>query len=32
VAAVQKLLAQLIEKKYVGRGEKDGRWRVFVTQ
>ena len=32
VAAVQKLLAQLIEKKYVERGEKDGSWRVFVTQ
>ena len=24
--------AQLIEKKYVERGEKDGSWRVFVTQ
>ena len=32
IAAVQKLLAQLIEKKYVERGEKDGSWRVFVTQ
>ena len=32
VAAVQKLLGQLLEKKYVERGEKDGSWRVFVTQ
>ena len=28
----QKLLDQLIKKKYVERGEKDGSWRVFVTQ
>ena len=32
IAAIQKLLDQLIQKKYVERGEKDGRWRVFVTQ
>ena len=32
VAAVQKLMGQLIDKKYVERGEKDGSWRVFVTQ
>lgn len=30
--AIQKLLGQLIEKKYIERGEKDGSWRVFVTQ
>ena len=32
MAAIQKLLDRLIEKKYVERGEKDGSWRVFVTQ
>ena len=32
VTAIQKLLEQLIQKKYVERGEKDGSWRVFVTQ
>jgi DNA-binding IclR family transcriptional regulator len=32
IAAIQKLLDQLIKKKYVERGEKDGGWRVFVTQ
>lgn len=32
IASIQKLLAQLITKKYVERGEKDGSWRVFVTQ
>lgn len=32
VAAIQKLLDQLLQKKYVERGEKDGSWRVFVTQ
>ncbi len=32
IAAIQKLLGQLIQKKYVERGEKDGSWRVFVTQ
>ena len=29
---IQKLLDQLLQKKYVERGEKDGSWRVFVTQ
>ena len=32
IAAIQKLLDQLIKKKYVERGEKDGSWRVCVTQ
>ncbi len=32
IAAIQKLLDQLIQKKYVERGVKDGSWRVFVTQ
>ena len=32
IAAIQKLIEQLIQKKYVERGEKDGTWRVFVTQ
>ena len=32
MAAIQKLLDRLIEKRYVERGEKDGSWRVFVTQ
>ena len=32
IAAIQKLLDKLIEKNYVERGEKDGSWRVFVTQ
>jgi len=32
VTAIQKLLDQLIHKKYVERGEKEGSWRVFVTQ
>ncbi len=31
VAAIQKLLDKLIQKKYVERGEKDGSWRVFIT-
>ena len=31
MAAIQKLLDQLIQKKYVERGDKDGSWRVFVT-
>lgn len=31
VAAIQKLLGQLIVKKYVERGE-NGSWKVFVTQ
>lgn len=32
VTAIQKLLNQLISKKYVECGEKDGSWKVFVTQ
>ncbi len=32
IAAIQKLLDQLIQKKYVERGEKEGSWRVFLTQ
>ena len=32
MTAVKKLLDQLISKKYVARGEKEGSWRVFVTQ
>jgi len=32
ITAIQKLLDQLLEKKYVERGEKDGSWRVYVTQ
>ena len=32
IVAIQKLLDQLQTKKYVERGEKDGSWRVFVTQ
>ena len=32
IAAIQKLLDQLISKKYVERGEKEGYWRVFLTQ
>ena len=32
IAAIQKLLDQLIKKKYVERGEKEGSWRVCVTQ
>lgn len=32
IAAIQKLLEQLISKKYVERGEKEGSWRVFLTQ
>ena len=32
ITAIQKLLEQLISKKYVERGEKEGSWRVFVTQ
>lgn len=30
-SAIQKLLDQLLDKKYVERGEKDGSWRVFIT-
>lgn len=32
ITAVQKLLDRLISKKYVERSEKDGSWRVFLTQ
>ena len=32
IAAIQKLLDQLLAKKYVERGDKDGSWRVYVTQ
>ena len=32
ITAVKKLVDQLVQKKYVERGEKDGSWRVFVTQ
>jgi DNA-binding IclR family transcriptional regulator len=32
ITAIQKLLDQLIDKKFVERGEKDGSWRVYVTQ
>ena len=32
ITAIQKLLDQLITKKYVERSEKDGSWRVFLTQ
>ena len=32
ITAIQKLLDQLISKKYVERSERDGGWRVFVTQ
>ncbi len=29
---MDKILDQLISRKYVERGEKDGSWRVFLTQ
>jgi Fic family protein len=32
IAAIQKLLDQLLRKKYVERGEKDGSWRVFIVK
>ena len=32
ITAIQKLLDQLISKKYVERGDKEGSWRVFLTQ
>lgn len=32
MTAIQKLVEQLIARKYVERGEKEGSWRVFVTQ
>ena len=31
MSAIQKLIAQLTDKKYIERGEKDGSWRVFIT-
>ena len=31
MSAIQKLVAGLIDKKYVERGGKDGSWRVFIT-
>lgn len=30
MSAIQKLVLQLTEKKYVERGEKDGSWRVYL--
>jgi Fic family protein len=32
MTAIQKLLDQLIQKKYVERGDKEGSWRVYLTQ
>ena len=32
ITAIQKLLNKLISKNYVERAEKDGSWRVFLTQ
>lgn len=32
LTAVQKLINSLIDKKYIERGDKDGSWRVFLTQ
>lgn len=32
ITSIKKLLGQLISKKYVERGEKEGSWRVFLTQ
>ena len=32
IAAIQMLIDQLLRKKYVERGEKDGSWRVFVAR
>ena len=32
LTAIQKLVDHLIEKKYVERGDKEGSWRVFITQ
>ncbi len=31
-AAIQKLLGQLVQKNYVERNEKNGSWRVYLTQ
>lgn len=32
MTAIQKLIDQLIKKKYVERGDREGSWRVFLTQ
>ena len=32
VTAIQKLLDQLLAKSYVMHGEREGSWRVFLTQ
>lgn len=32
ITAIQKLIESLISKKYIERGDKDGSWRVFITQ
>ena len=32
IAAIQKLLNQLLDKKYVERGIKESSWRVYLTQ
>lgn len=32
MAAVQKLVAQLLDKNYMERGAKEGSWRVYLTQ
>lgn len=32
IAAIQKLLNQLLDKKYVERGIKEGSWRVYLTK
>ena len=32
ITAIQKLLDQLQEKKYVERGDKEGSWRVYMAQ
>lgn len=32
LTSVQKLVNSLMEKKYIERGEKEGSWRVFLTQ
>jgi hypothetical protein len=31
ITSIHELIAQLQEKKYVERGEKEGSWRVFIT-
>lgn len=32
ITSIKKILNQLISKKYVERGEKEGSWRVFLAQ